>query len=129
MKKIIEFEIPFPTYKTKKSTQLLSLNVANRLNHFIKTQIKNRFKMECGLFIPKAKKTYDSLIIEATTIRNINKKFDAINTSLPIKWVEDVLIEKGYIKDDDKNKIIINPTKLGVKNTYKTTLNIKVYTT
>jgi hypothetical protein len=102
--------VPFPTLQGKKKKRLFSLNAIP--NRFVVTKVKNQFKTSImDWFLPSYNgEPMRSVLIEAKVLRHNQRKLDAINMALPVKWFEDCLIDLGYIKDDDKNMIILHPT-------------------
>jgi hypothetical protein len=106
----MELLIPYP----KKSNQLLSINNWNRWHWATRNKIKKEFKdLVKNWFLDEQIEPMRAVEIKAQLLRKGNRKFDAINLAIAIKIFEDCLTELNYIKDDDKNKIIIEPTMLG----------------
>jgi Holliday junction resolvase RusA-like endonuclease len=104
--------IPYPKYKN----QLVSANVWNRVHWVVRKKIKQNLKalIKDWYLEQQVATKWKAIEIEATLHRKGNRKFDAINIAVPtLKIIEDCFTELGYIKDDDKNRIIINPTVLG----------------
>jgi Holliday junction resolvase RusA-like endonuclease len=102
--------IPYP----KKGNQLLSINNWNRWHwatrHKIKTQFRELVK---NWFLEEQIEPMSAVEIKVQLHRKGYRKFDAINLAIAIKIFEDCLTELNYIEDDDRNKIIIEPTSLG----------------
>ena len=115
----IEITVPAPKIgKGKKKTQYAT---ANNLPYFyrygvtrIKTEFKNNVKK---WYIQKSlEPPSKSAEIHYTILRNTNRKMDSdAFAATACKWLQDLLVELKYIKDDDNCKVILNPTKLGVE--------------
>lgn len=95
---------------------------------YYKKKIKDSFKtMLCEWYLPKSDKLYERAEVTFTILRNNNKKMDPDAFGISAyKWAIDLLVEQGYLEDDDKIRIILEPTQLGCKDISETVINMKV---
>jgi len=59
-------------------------------------------------------------------VRKDDRRIDADSTSLVAKWVCDVLVEKGYLVDDDKVRFIFEPPKLAQRQQNEMMIHLKI---
>ncbi len=95
---------------------------------YYKKKIKDEFKtMLSEWYLPKAEQMHERAEVTFTILRNNNKKMDPDAFGISAyKWAIDALVEQGYLRDDDKIRIILEPTKLGQKDMSETVINMKV---
>ena len=122
----IEFIFTPPTFGKKK--ELCSLNNLSRWYRFAKTKIKQEFKTELGeWFLPQWEDNpYSKAEIEYTILRKDGKKLDSDNLTIIYKWVQDFLVEQEYMIDDDKIRVVLNPTQLYVEGSVETSVRIVI---
>ena len=112
-----------------KKAELCSLNNMSRWYRFQKTKIKQEFKEYLeAWFLP----LWDDCVftkaeISYTVLRKDAKKLDADNLTIIYKWFQDLLVENSYLSDDDKVKVILNPTILNAEDSeFETSVLISV---
>jgi hypothetical protein len=128
MKWDMEFIVPYPRILTgKKKGQLLTLNTLPYFYRYGVTKHKNAFKNElCEWYIPKCETEPNQWAeIHMTILRNTKRKMDSDNIALVLKWAQDVLVQQAYLIDDDKNRVVLEPTQLGVKGV-ETSIKVQV---
>jgi len=102
--------IPYPKVKN----QLVSMNLWNRLHWNKRKEIKQELKaMLKDWFVEQRSEPMNAIEFTFRFHRKGNRKFDSINSAPICKVVEDVFTEQGWVKDDDKNRIILEPTVFG----------------
>lgn len=69
---------------------------------------------------------YSGAEITYRILRNNRKKIDGDALAFTYKWFQDVLTENGYILDDDKCRVILEPTKLGQKSEIETQVQVQI---
>jgi hypothetical protein len=124
----MNFIVPYPRILAgKKKGQLITLNTLPYFYRYGITKQKNAFKNELKeWFIPEYNgDKFRCATIQITILRNSKKKFDASNAALVLKWMEDTLVEQGYLTDDDQNRIVSEPTRLGVEG-IETAIEVKI---
>jgi hypothetical protein len=77
-----------------------------------KREIRDELYKIVKLAIPKEMKC-DKLKITCRILRKGKRKFDSINMAYIVKIIEDILVQLGVVKDDDKNTITLENTLLG----------------
>lgn len=95
---------------------------------YYKTKIKLQFKtMLHEWYLPPSTRKAEKAEVTFTIMRNNKKKMDpdAFGISA-FKWAIDTLVEQGYLADDDKVRIILEPTQLDCADSGETTINMKV---
>lgn len=95
---------------------------------YYKAKIKLRFKiMLCEWYLPESDRNADSAEITFTILRNTKRGMDPDAFGISAnKWAIDTLVEQGYLRDDDKVRIILEPTELNCSDSGETTINMKV---
>ena len=110
----LEWICPFPTIgKGKKANQLCTVNNLPYFYRYGITRIKNTFKEQLKeWYIPKhtGEPTRSALVIFRIKRKN-KKRIDPDSAALPQKWIADVLVEQGYLIDDDQIRYILEPTE------------------
>jgi hypothetical protein len=100
--------------KKHSNTHALANNVA-LWYRYSKTKIKNDFKArmkEWSLPIYESE-PHDEAEVHFQIFRDSNRKIDSDSMSIStFKWALDLLVEQGYLSDDDRVKIVLHPTKL-----------------
>ena len=107
--KILSFRVEYPSIGSGRyKNQLVSINNLNKINHFQLSKIKNKFKQDVKEWlVPEGigEPIRDGVLIRTSIIRHNKRKFDAINTAVVVKWLEDILVESRIIEDDKDNEI------------------------
>ena len=114
MKPIINIRIPYPKIGSGRAKQsLYTMNNITRLHWSQISKIKNTLKsnLKEWYFTPNQGEPYKALVLEFTAIRHNRRKLDALNMSTCAKVIEDVLTDLGYVEDDDRNTIILHPSR------------------
>jgi len=132
MEKEFDLEIVFTPammgYK-RKSDELVSNNNLSKWWKQSKTKIMNKFKHDMKeWYIPQSKDNpYRWAEIHFTILRTNNRKIDsdALGSST-YKWTIDLLVEQGYLTDDDQCRVVLNPTKLNCDETVETSVRMQV---
>ncbi len=111
-----------------KKNELCSLNNLSRWYRFAKTKIKQDFKAELGeWYLPQWEDNpYTKAEIEYTILRKDGKKLDSDNLTIIYKWLQDLLVEQGYMVDDDSIRVILNPTQLHVEGSIETSVRVAI---
>jgi len=121
--------VPAKIGSGKKKDVLCSNNNIPLWYRFAKTKIKNTFKKDImDWFMPKHEDNpYISSDIRFTIHRPDNKKIDSDAFGISsYKWIIDTLVEQGYLVDDDKCKIILEPTILSSDGQIETSVRMEV---
>ena len=127
---MVDHEISFiftpPTFGNK--NELCSLNNISRWYRFAKTKIKDEFKNQLKEWsLPVWEDNpFMKAELEYTILRTNRKKMDSDALSLTYKWVQDLLVEEGYLTDDDHTKVILNPTQLNVEGSVETSVLVEI---
>jgi len=127
---IIHFVFVPPSFGTK-NPQLVTLNNVTKWWKFAKTKLKAEFKADLSDWSlpPWEDNPYTKAEIEYTIRRKDGKKIDSDNLAFPYKWLQDLLVENEYLVDDDKIRVVLNPTQLHVEGSIETSVacNITLY--
>ena len=113
----------------KWKNQYATTNNIPKWYRWYKPKISQDFKqMLAEWYMP----TYDNLPFNKAEVtfkikRNQKKKMDpdAFGASA-FKWAIDMLVEQKYLVDDDKVRIILEPTELDCKDTGETIIHMEV---
>jgi len=113
-----------PPYFGKKKSQLVTLNNISKWWNFAKTKLKAEFKTDLSDWSlpPWENNPYSKAEIEYTIRRKDGYKIDSDNLAFPYKWLQDLLVENGYLIDDDKIRVVLNPTQLHVEGSVETSV-------
>lgn len=113
----------------RKSDEAATNNNLSRWWKQSKTRIKNQFQEDMReWYIPEHDDNpYLWAEIHFTILRTNFKKMDsdAFGAST-YKWAIDLLTTQGYLLDDDKCRVVLNPTRLGVEGTLETSIHMQV---
>ncbi len=112
-----------------KNPQLVTLNNVTRWWKFAKTKIKDEFKAELSdwnLPLVEDDNPYTKAEIEYTILRSNGYKIDSDNLAFTYKWLQDLLVENGYLIDDDKIRVVLNPTLLHVEGAVETSVRVEI---
>jgi len=127
---VIRFVFVPPSFGAK-NPQLCTLNNVSKWWKFAKTKLKAEFKTDLSDWSlpPWEDNPYTKAEIEYTIRRKDGKKIDSDNLAFPYKWLQDLLVENGYMVDDDKIRVVLNPTQLHVEGSVETSVacNITLY--
>ena len=123
----IEFIFVPPCFGIRKP-ELITLNNVTKWWKFAKTKIKDEFKAELSDWsLPTWEENpYTAAEIEYTILRNNGFKLDSDNLAFPYKWLQDLLVENGYMVDDDKIRVVLNPTQLHVEGSVETSVRVTI---
>ena len=94
------------------------------------SKIKNKFKQDVKEWlVPEGigEPIRDGVLIRTSIIRHNKRKFDAINTAVVVKWLEDILVESRIIEDDKDNEIHLINTQYHT-GLVQTMIQFEVYT-
>ncbi len=114
MEPVLKMRIPYPKVGSGRfKRQLVTMNNWSSLYWPEKSKIKNSLKAALhGWFLEENKEEkYEWLELRFKIIRQNKRKLDALNPAPLYKVIEDALTDLGYVKDDDKNKIILEPSQ------------------
>ena len=125
--KTIRFVFVPPSFG-KKKPQLITLNNVTKWWKFAKTKLKDEFKTELSEWhLPEwGDNPYTKAQIEYTIQRKDGKKIDSDNLAFPYKWLQDLLVENQYLVDDDKIRVVLNPTLLHVEGSVETSVLCRI---
>lgn len=116
-----------PSFGSK--NQLCTTNTISKWWRFAKTKIKNEFESHITeWYLPVWENNpYLYAEIEYTILRSDGKKIDSDSfAASAYKWMQDMLVRNGYLVDDDKTKITINPTQLHVEGEIETSVHVNI---
>ena len=112
--RVLKTKFPFPKIgRGSKKNQLATANNWTTIHWSLRSKIKQDLKavLKSWFFAENPGEPYDYLILTFKTIAADKRKHDAINMAVPIgKIAQDVLVDLGWVKDDDKDKVILEPT-------------------
>jgi hypothetical protein len=113
----IEFTVPFPRIPAGKHKG--SLCTMNQMPYYYRyqiTKIKQEFKslLQEWYIQPNNGNKYREADIHFTIQRNNMKKLDSDAQCLMTKYIIDSLVDQDWLLDDDRTKITLEPTQLGV---------------
>ena len=123
----IDFIFVPPSFGIRKP-ELVTLNNVTRWWKFAKTKIKDEFKSEISEWnLPEwDDNPFTKAEIEYTILRKDGYKLDSDNLAFTYKWLQDVLVENSYLIDDDKIRVVLNPTQLHVKGNVETSVRVTI---
>jgi len=123
----INFIFVPPSFGIRKP-ELVTLNNITRWWKFAKTKIKDEFKSEISEWnLPEwDDNPFTKAEIEYTILRKDGYKLDSDNLAFTYKWLQDVLVENCYLIDDDKIKVVLNPTQLHVEGNVETSVRVAI---
>ena len=113
----------------RKSDEICSTNNLSRWWKQSKTRIMNQFKNNMKeWFIPESDDNpYRWAEIHFTILRTNGRKMDPDSLgSSTYKWTIDLLTEQGYLLDDDKCRVVLEPTQLHCKSNIETSVRMQV---
>jgi len=125
----IEFIFIPPYFGIKKPT-LATLNNVTRWFGFAQTKMKQEFKTvltDWSLPTVEDDNPYLKAEIEYTILRKNGIKIDSDNLAFSYKWLQDLLVENGYLVDDDKVKVVLHPTQLRVEGNIETSVRVVIH--
>ena len=128
MEQIIEVNVPAPVVPSgMRKGQVITLNNLSRIHWASLSKAKNQFKQALqGWFLPRNEgEAYQSLTIVIKPLRHTRMRYDVSNTALAVKWLEDSLTDLGWVDDDCRNTIILEPAEY-VEGLNETMLKIRV---
>ena len=123
----INFIFVPPSFGIRKP-QLATLNNVTKWWGFAQTKMKQNFKAELQDWsLPIWEENpYTEAHIEYTILRRNGFKLDSDNLAFSYKWLQDLLVENGYMVDDDKIKVVLNPTLLHVEGSVETSVRVEI---
>ena len=128
---MVDHEITFifipPSFGKRKPT-FATLNNVTRWWGFAQTKMKQEFKTELTEWSlpPWDDNPFTKAEIEYTILRKDGYKLDSDNFAFAYKWLQDTLVENGYLLDDDKVKVVLNPTQLHVEGSVETSVRVAI---
>lgn len=97
-----QIKIPIPTLLSKKSKAIYSLNTHNRTHYRTYSTIKNKYK---AIYLAELEKHDKVLLCSAKIDYELwirNKRYiDLDNSVFTKKFLQDVLVENGYLIEDN----------------------------
>ncbi len=124
----IEFIFTPPSFGIRKP-ELATLNNVTKWWGFAQTKMKQEFKTvltDWSLPTVEDDNPYLRAEIEYTILRKNGIKIDSDNLAFSYKWLQDLLVENGYMVDDDKIRVVLNPTRLRVEGNIETSVHVKI---
>jgi len=111
-----------------KKNELATLNNITRWFKFAKTKMKDQFKSELTDWSlpPWEENPYTKATVEYTILRSNGFKLDSDNLAFSYKWLQDLLVENNYMVDDDKIRVVLNPTQLHVEGNVETSVRVVI---
>ena len=113
-----------------KNPQMVTLNNVPKWWKFAKTKLKDEFKAQLSDWsLPPVDddNPYTKADIEYTILRKNGVKIDSDNLAFPYKWLQDLLVENGYLVDDDQTRVVLNPTLLHVEGNVETSVRVEIH--
>lgn len=125
---LIDMVIPFPYWESKGKKQIASLNNLSRWYRHNHTKIKNGYKdLLRDFYVPEPNQIYNSLLFKYEIQRHNNRRADSMNlVPLADKWLVDLMVDIGWMKDDDKCYHMISPA-VYKKGIVETQLRVQVF--
>jgi len=123
----VTFTLPPPKIgKGKWKNEYALLNNVAKWYRYGKTRIKNEFKEQIkDWFLEKNQgEVFTEGEISFQILRNTKRRIDADAMSLAGKWVLDTFVERGYLIDDNKVKVIHEIPILGVTEQNETLIKV-----
>ena len=124
----IEFVVPAPKIGTgKHKAKYATVNYLPLWYRWSVTRIKNKFKEDIREWYlePHNATPHYSADIHYRILRNNYIKIDGDAFVLVYKWLQDLLVELKYIKDDDHCRVVLEPTNFGVKGV-ETSIKVQI---
>lgn len=113
----------------KFKNQYATTNTIPNWYRYYKPKISQAFKtMLREWYLPDAEgKPFSAGTVTFKIKRNTKRKMDpdAFGASA-FKWAIDVLVEQGYLSDDDKVRIVLEPTELACADSSETIIHMTV---
>jgi len=127
MEEQIDFIFVPPSFGIRKPA-LATLNNVSKWWGFAQTKMKQSFKAELQDWsLPIWEENpYTEAHIEYTILRSNGFKLDSDNLAFSYKWLQDLLVENGYLVDDDKIRVVLNPTQLHVEGNVETSVRVAI---
>lgn len=132
MEEEFDITIDFPPAMLKrkrKSDEVVSNNNLSLWWRHSKTEIKNEFKsMLKEWYLPEwDDNIYRRAEVHFTILRTNHRKMDPDSLgSSTYKWALDCLTEQCYIVDDDRVRVVLNPTLLGQSGNVETIVRMQI---
>jgi hypothetical protein len=106
--------LPIPSVISKKSKAIYSLNTHNRTHYRQYSSIKNKYK---EMYLKELEKHDKVLLVSATIkyelwLRN-NRHIDLDNSIFVKKFLQDVMVENGYLIEDNCSILTRNVEEFG----------------
>ena len=124
----LEFIFTPPSFGIRKP-ELATLNNVTKWWGFAQTKMKQEFKAvltDWSLPTVEDDNPYLKAEIEYTILRKNGIKIDSDNLAFSYKWLQDLLVENGYMVDDDKIRVVLNPTRLRVEGNIETSVHVTI---
>ena len=112
--RILKTKFPYPKIgRGKYKNQLLTLNNLLKCHWSLISKIKSDLKtvLREWFFAENPDEPYSYLVISFRILSKDKRNHDAINVAYIAKIAEDVLVDLGWVKDDNQNKIILEPSR------------------
>lgn len=112
----------------KHKAQLVAMNNHDKWGKFYATRIKSEFKDTLKeWYLPERDENpYQKAEVTFTILRNNNIRIDADAMSFVNKWFLDTLTEQGYLVDDDKVRVVLEPPVMGLKSSVETQVRVHI---
>ena len=113
VERILKVKFPYPRIGSgKHKKELLTLNNFGSIHWSLRSSVKQGLKAALNewFFAENPGEPYTHLVLTFQTIAKDKRNHDAVNMAPICKIAEDVLVDLGWVNDDDKNKIILEPT-------------------
>ena len=109
-----ELKLPIPTVLSKKSNAIYSLNTHNRTHYRQYSTIKNKYK---ALYLKELEK-HDRVLLSKAQIHYElwirNKRYIDLDNSIFVKkFLQDTMVENGYLIEDNCSILVKNTEKFG----------------
>ena len=109
-----ELKLPIPTVLSKKSNAIYSLNTHNRTHYRQYSTIKNKYK---ALYLEELEK-HDRVLLSKAQIHYElwirNKRYIDLDNSIFVKkFLQDTMVENGYLIEDNCSILVKNTEKSG----------------
>ena len=109
-----QLKLPMPVVLSKKSKAMYSLNSHNRTHYRQYSNIKNKYK---EIYLKKLEEHDKVLLVKASITYELwlrNKRFiDLDNTIFVKKFLQDTMVENGYLIEDNCSVLVKNTEKFG----------------
>ena len=123
----IEFIFVPPSFGKK--NELATLNNVTRWLKFAQTKMKQELKTTLTEWsLPQWEENpFTQAEIGYTILRKDGRKIDSDNLAFSYKWLQDLLVENQYMTDDDKIRVVLNPTQLHVEGSLETSVHVTIH--